>query len=97
MFAAQQEVPTSVRRNGISGKFSCSGLAGEPLNMIELCHVYQKSTKKAVNPLGYRGLTAFQFLGRLPDVYHSHFLMPKEGFSVVSSQVFALFNPMQEA
>ena len=35
--------------------------------------VYQMSTKKAVNPLRRRRLTAFHILGRLPDVYQFNF------------------------
>jgi hypothetical protein len=35
------------------------------------------STKKAVDPLLRRGLTAFRILGRLPDVYQFYFFTLK--------------------
>jgi hypothetical protein len=35
------------------------------------------STKKAVNPLRCKGLTAFHIQGRLPDVYQFYFLTLK--------------------
>ena len=42
--------------------------------------LYAKSTKKAVNPLQCRELTAFQFLGCLPVVYQANFLTSKISF-----------------
>ena len=47
--------------------------------------VYQKSTKKAVNPLERKGLAAFYISGRLPDVYQFNFFTPKQGIFMVSS------------
>jgi len=56
-------------------------------------YVYQKSTKKASNPLHCKGWRIFQFLGRLPAVYHINFLMLKEDVSWIFSRFLQSKNP----
>jgi len=61
--------------------------------VLKALPVYQMSTKKAVDPLRRRGLTAFHILGRLPDVYQFHFFTWK-GASLTDFPLgFATFYP----
>ena len=59
--------------------------------------VYQKSTKKALNPLRRRGLGAFHILGHLPNVYQFHFFTSKATFFRISSCFPQLPHPTQGA
>ena len=63
------------------------------VNILYRCFlpVYQKSTKKAVNPLGHRGLTAFLFLGCLPDGYQYYFFTLKGAYLTAFLPVFDFF------
>jgi hypothetical protein len=55
------------------------------------------STKKAVDPLRRRRLTAFHILGRLPDVYQFHFFTLKGASLTDFFSVSQLFTPAQGA
>ena len=55
--------------------------------------VYQMSTKKAVNPLCRRRLTASHILGRLPDVYQFYFFTSKAPALTDFLLGFATFYP----
>ena len=57
--------------------------------------VYQMSTKKAVNPVRRRGLTAFHILGCLPDVYQFNFCTSKGLLFRRFPPVLQFLNPMQ--